>query len=250
MPRIKVCGVTDAAFAVAAARRGVDYLGLIFAEGSPRQVTPEKAHEIVAHVRADVGTSAVKSPPRFVGVFVRHTPEEIVDVATRVGLDVIQLHGDYDDSAVATMKGRGYEVWRLFNAFGQVAGADGVKDRDSSRGCLRRKLQQHEVTHRLLAGLDLLHEESLEDAVLLDGRRGNESRRADWSLVAPLKESGRRVVLAGGISAENISAAIATGADVIDVNSSIETSPGVKSLELLDELLRSINFYAVPSNSC
>lgn len=250
MPRIKVCGVTDAAFAVAAARHGVDYLGLIFAEGSPRQVTPEKAHEIVAHVRADVGTSAVKSPPRFVGVFVRHTPEEIVDVATRVGLDVIQLHGDYDDFAVATIKGRGYEVWRLFNAFGQVAGADGVKDRDSSRGCLRRKLQQHEVTHRLLAGLDLLHEESLEDAVLLDGRRGNESRRADWSLVAPLKESGRRVVLAGGISAENISAAIATGADVIDVNSSIETSPGVKSLELLDELLCSINFYAVPSNSC
>ena len=249
MPRIKVCGVTDAAFAVEAARRGVDYLGLIFAEGSPRQVTPEKAHEIVAHVRADVGTSAVKSTPRFVGVFVRHTPAEIVDVATRVGLDAIQLHGDYDDSAVTTLKKRGYEVWRLFNAVGRSAGVDCAKGHDSPRGRLRRKPQQHEVAHRLLAGLDLLHEESLEDAVLLDGRRGNESRRADWSLVAPLKESGRRVVLAGGISAENISSAIATGADVIDVNSSIETSPGVKSLELLDELLRSINFYGVPSNS-
>ena len=246
MPRIKVCGVTDAAFAVEAARRGVDYLGLIFAEGSPRQVTPEKAHEIVANVRADVGTSAVKSTPRFVGVFVRHTPEEIVDVATRVGLDVIQLHGDYDDSAVTTLKKRGYEVWRLF---GRTAEADGVEGQDSPRGRLRCKPQRNEIAHRLLAGLDLQQGESLEDAVLLDGRRGNESRRADWSLVAPLKESGRRVVLAGGISAENISAAIATGADVIDVNSSIETSPGVKSLELLDELLRSINFYAVPSNS-
>ena len=251
MPRIKVCGVTDAAFAVEAARRGVDYLGLIFAEGSPRQVTPEKAHEIVANVRADVGTSAVKSTPRFVGVFVRHTPAEIVDVATRVGLDVIQLHGDYDDSAVTTLKKRGYEVWRLFNAVARTGGVDGVEGQDSPRGRLRCKPQRNEVTHRLLAGLDLdpLHEESLEDAVLLDGRRGNESRRADWSLVAPLKESGRRVVLAGGISAENISSAIATGADVIDVNSSIETSPGVKSLELLDELLRSINFYGVPSNS-
>ena len=249
MPRIKVCGVTDAAFAVEAARRGVDYLGLIFAEGSPRQVTPEKAHEIVANVRADVGTSAVKSTPRFVGVFVRHTPEEIVDVATRVGLDVIQLHGDYDDSAVTTLKKRGYEVWRLFNAVGRTAEADGVEGQDSPRGRLRCKPQRNEIAHRLLAGLDLQQGESLEDAVLLDGRRGNESRRADWSLVAPLKESGRRVVLAGGISAENISAAIATDADVIDVNSSIETSPGVKSLELLDELLRSINFYAVPSNS-
>ena len=248
MPRIKVCGVTDAAFAVEAARRGVDYLGLIFAEGSPRQVTPEKAREIVAHVRACAVVSSVKLP-RFVGVFVRHTPAEIVDVATRVGLDAIQLHGDYDDSAVATLKGRRYEVWRLFNTVGHTGGADCVEGHDSPRGRLRHKPQQHEVAHRLLAGLDLLHEESLEDAVLLDGRRGNESHRADWSLVAPLKESGRRVVLAGGISAENISAAIATDADVIDVNSSIETTPGVKSVELLDELLRSINFYGVPSNS-
>jgi len=47
-------------------------------------------------------------------------------------------------------------------------------------------------------------------------------------------------VLAGGISASNITDAVATGADVIDVNSSIETSPGVKSLALLDELLRAM----------
>ena len=64
--------------------------------------------------------------------------------------------------------------------------------------------------------------------------------RADWSLVEPLRRAGRRVVLAGGISASNIADAVATGADVIDVNSSIETSPGVKSLALLDELLRAM----------
>ena len=238
MPRIKVCGVADAAFAAEAARRGVDYLGLIFAEGSPRRVTTEKAREIVAHVRPDAGAASAKPPPRFVGVFVRHAPAEIVDVAFRVGLDVVQLHGDYDDSAVAMLKVRGFEVWRLFGASGCAAGSDGVEDRDSPRGRLRRKTQRHDVAHPLLATLDRLYEESPEDAVLLDGRRGNESRRADWSLVAPLKQAGRRVVLAGGISAENISAAIATGADVIDVNSSIETSPGVKSIALLDALLQ------------
>lgn len=79
------------------------------------------------------------------------------------------------------------------------------------------------------------------DAVLLDGRDGARSggtgRRADWSLVEPLKRAGRRVVLAGGISSANIADAAATGADVIDVNSSVETSPGVKSVELLDGLL-------------
>ena len=79
-----------------------------------------------------------------------------------------------------------------------------------------------------------------EDAVLLDGRCGNTSGLADWSLVAPLKAAGRRVVLAGRISSANIADAIATGADILDVSSSLETSPGIKSPALLDELLLAI----------
>jgi indole-3-glycerol phosphate synthase/phosphoribosylanthranilate isomerase len=135
-----------------------------------------------------------------VGVFVDHSADEIAGIAAFVGLDVVQLHGDYDDDAVVATKARGYEVWRLYNA---------------ARG----------------------YDAKAADAILLDGRRGNESRRADWSLVEPLRRDGCRVVLAGGISTANIAAAIATGADVIDVNSSIEVAPGKKSLALLDELL-------------
>ena len=51
-----------------------------------------------------------------------------------------------------------------------------------------------------------------------------------------LKAAGRRVVLAGGISALNIGEAAATGADIVDVNSSLETAPGVKSADLLGAL--------------
>ena len=61
---------------------------------------------------------------------------------------------------------------------------------------------------------------------------------ADWSLVGELKRRGFRVVLAGGLSSGNLAIAAKTGADVLDVNSSLETSPGVKSVHLLDELLR------------
>ena len=194
MPELKVCGVTDAAFACAAAQRGVDYLGFIFAEGSPRRVTPAKAKEIRGTVerRSTAGTGL----PRFVGVFVAQTAGKIAEIARDVPLDVIQLHGDYGADAVSELKEAGYEVWRLHNSVGGG-----------------------------------------EDAVLLDGRRGTESRRADWSLVAELKRAGRRVVLAGAIAAENIAAAVATGADVIDVNSSLETAPGVKSVGRLDALL-------------
>ena len=214
MPQLKVCGITDAAFAVEATRRGVDYLGLIFAEGSPRHVTVGQACEVVAAVRGG-GTPVVPVGLRFVGVFVDHDVEEIGRIASRVGLDVIQLHGDYGAEAVAALKAKGYEVWRLF---------------DGGRG----------ATALPGGGAQLVATEA--DAVLLDGRKGTQCGgtgvRADWSLVEPLKRAGGgRVVLAGGIAVANIADAAATGADILDVNSSIETSPGVKSLALLDELL-------------
>ena len=198
MPRLKVCGINDAAFAVEAARRGIDFLGLIFAAKSPRCVTVESARRI-----ADCVRSSAANPPRFVGVFVRHSAAEIAEIALAVGIGVVQLHGEYTAEDVAFLKSRGYEVW-------------------------------------ILHSHDSAAEESA-DAVLLDGRDGarcgGTGMRADWSLVGELKRAKRRVVLAGGLSAANIAEAASTGADVLDVNSSIETSPGVKSLDLLDNLL-------------
>ena len=206
MPRLKVCGINDAAFAVEAARRGVDYLGLIFADQSPRRVTPDAAREIVEFVCGELSPArAEASPrPRFVGVFTTGDIQEMLEIACFARLDAVQLHGlDYIAEDVAALKSRGLEVWLLHN-------------RESDAG-------------------------QYADAVLLDGRDGARSggtgKCADWSLVAPLKAAGRRVVLAGGISSKNIAGAIATGADVVDVNSSLETSPGRKSVALLDELL-------------
>ena len=208
MPRLKVCGVTDAAFAVEAAKCGVDYLGFIFAEGSPRRITPEKARAIIAAVRAALrGGGTAATPPRFAGVFTSRDIGAIADTAKAAGVDTVQLHGDYGAAEVAALKTLGYEVWRLAPPFdGDFAG---------------------------------------EDAVLLDGRngarRGGTGRLADWSRVASLQRAGRRVVLAGGISAANIAAAAATGADILDVNSTLETAPGVKSPILLRELVTALS---------
>ena len=198
-PKLKVCGVNDAAFAAGAARRGVDYLGLIFAAKSPRHVSPDAAKAIRA---AAVGASE-KAPPKFVGVFVDTPVGEIARIAESVPLDVVQVHGPYSDGDIEELRGAvpgRLEIWRLL---GDAPGS--------------------------------------EDAVLLDGRDGAKTggtgRRADWSLVSGLKRRGLKVVLAGGLSAENIADAAETGADVLDVNSSLETSPGVKSLPLLDDLI-------------
>ena len=195
-PKLKVCGVTDPDFAAEAARRGVDYIGVIFAPASPRRVDVATARRIASAARESGGGS----PPKVVGVFVSGSSDDIAEVATAVPLDVVQLHGAFGDETVAELKGRGHEVWRLWS------GRHGA-----------------------------------EDAVLLDGRDGGRTggtgRLADWALVGELKSKGFRVVLAGGLSAANAADAATTGADVLDFNSSLETSPGVKSLRKLDELL-------------
>ena len=204
-PKVKVCGVTDPSFAAEAARLGVDYVGVIFAAESPRRVSVERAREIATAVRA----VRPESPPKIVGVFVGGTAAQIAMTANLASLDVVQLHGGHDDAAAEELKGTGLEVWRLVEA-------------DAARA------------NRSVAA----------DALLLDGRCGGRSGGtgclADWSLLGELKDRGFRVVLAGGLSAENAAAAAATGADILDFNSSLETSPGVKSAGLLEEVLRRV----------
>ena len=134
-----------------------------------------------------------------VGVFTDATVDEMLAIAARVPLDVAQLHSArYGAEDVASLRAAGLEVWRL----NEPCGAD---------------------------------------AVLLDGaaggRCGGTGARADWSRAAELSAAGVRVVLAGGISAENAAAAAETGCAILDVNSSLETRPGMKSLESLERFM-------------
>jgi len=193
-PKIKVCGINNAGFATAAAKAGVDYLGLIFAAGSPRCVTPEEAARIIA--------AAGRAGPRFVGVFTEHDVEDVIAIASRLGLYAVQLHSArYGARDCARLRSRGFQVWML----------------DDTSG----------------------------DRVLIDGRDGAKTggtgKKGDWTKAAALVAQGYKVVLAGGISCENIRDAIALRPDTIDVNSSIETSPGVKSIDLLRRLLDAID---------
>ena len=121
-PKVKVCGVVDPAFATEAARRGVDYVGVIFAERSPRRVDVAKARLVASAAR----TAGRMPPPKVVGVFTSGSADEIADVAASVPLDVVQLHGAFDDETVAALKGAGYEVWRLWSGEAGAAGGQEV----------------------------------------------------------------------------------------------------------------------------
>ena len=197
---LKICGITDGYFASRATAAGVDYLGFIFASGSPRSVTPERAAEIIAAVRRDAA-------PRMVGVFTLRPVADVLRVADEVGFDVVQLHGRFTPEDVAAVKASGREVWLLDD--GGDPGATAA------------------------------------DGILIDGVKGDQvggtGKLSNWSRVAVVQSAGKKAILAGGLSAANIVAARATGADVLDVNSSLETSPGVKSIGRLALLLGRFN---------
>ncbi len=192
---IKVCGVKSAAFALAAAERGVDYLGFIFEPKSPRYISPKDAYSITDQLPPSV---------KRVGVFTTQTRREVEVMALRSGVEVLQLHGTYSSVDIAAFRTSGYEVWLLDNGATppQPSSADGI---------------------------------------LIDARRGSQvggtGEVANWSRVKELKAEDCFVILAGGLGPDNIAEAAKLGADVLDLNSKLETSPGVKSIELLDAAL-------------
>jgi phosphoribosylanthranilate isomerase len=195
---IKVCGVTtvgDAAMVVAA---GVDFLGLNFWSGSKRRVDVATAHELAAAGRA-------AGPVTLVGLFVDADADDIAITAAAVGLDAVQIHGEDDPAVLAAIARTGVAVWKAVAVAG-AADIDGIA-----------ALVQSPVT-----------------TVLLDAPspgRGGSGQRFDWALARRAVERYPRhqIALAGGLTADNVGAAIAAVRPwAVDVASGVERAPGIK----------------------
>ena len=192
---VKICGLTRAIDAEFADAAGAAYLGVIFA-GGPRQRLPAEARATLAGRRA-----------RKVGVFATQSPAEIADIASTVGLDVVQLHAEGDAARVdAVRAATGREVWAV------VRTADGV----------------------LPDGVDELADAA--DALLVDtlvkGALGGSGTVMPWGILGEsldAMESGHRIVLAGGLTPDNVAEAISyVSPMIVDVSSGVESAPGVK----------------------
>ena len=203
---VKVCGLTNPEQAQMAFDKGASFGGLIFAEKSPRCVSEAQALTITQSIDG-----------AFVGVFVNHDIDEVASLAALLNLFAVQLHGSEDDtyiSALATKLPEGCEIWKV----------EGVKA--TSSGALPDAVDRH-------------LNNSLVSRVLLDCQvgdaKGGTGEAFNWQLLNDI-EAKHKLVLAGGINAQNVAEAIATGCGAIDVNSGVETAPGVKSEEKLDAL--------------
>ena len=215
---IKVCGVRDVETAQQLAELKVDAIGLNFYAGSPRVVSVENAEQISKSVPKDVAC---------VGVFVNHPVREIQSIASRCRLDLIQLHGDEPPSYLADLQRRlphlrFVRAWRM------------GKDRLRS---LKQYLSECRNWNGELA------------ACLIDahvgGVYGGSGKTVPWARLASDYQTTNwpPLILAGGLKPENIAEAISISRPWgVDVASGVESSPGVKDLDLVRAFIKNARF--------
>ena len=225
-PKVKMCGISKVETIPAIVDAKPDYMGLVFAP-SKRQVTVEQAKtlvdelhkqyektygEITVPMNTDTAQDSqdnqefVQGNSNFekiktVGVFVNETIENLLKIAEEVKLDVIQLHGDEDESFIQSLKEcTNVEVWKAVQV---RSAADAEKWIDSSADMLL---------------FDAYHKDE----------RGGTGEVFDWSSLDAFE---RPFMLAGGMDSTNVARAIRTVRPYgIDISSGIETE-GVKDDE-------------------
>lgn len=183
--RVKICGVTTPEDAKLAIACGADLIGLNFYPPSPRYLDRDRA----CRIREAIGANAI-----VVGLFVNAAREDIEDCRRELGLDMIQFHGDEDESAIT-----GWPV--------KVIRAMRVKGGTSEEEYTTR------ADYRLL---DTFH----------PGLYGGTGQRlvATWLGCADLS----RTILAGGLTPENVAEAAALKPYAVDVAGGVESAPGAK----------------------
>lgn len=191
IPEIKICGVTNSRDYHNAVALGARYIGFIFYPPSPRCISPRDAAALVR-----------RGPARhhqIVGVFVNQDIRFVSDACLHVGLDIVQLHGDENPAYISQIS---LPCWKAV-----------------------RMRSPHSLN-------EIPRYRPLCSAILLDTYReniyGGAGQQFDPQWASDTTLYSRPIILAGGVSAANLQNYRHLPLHALDINSSIESSPGVK----------------------
>ena len=193
---VKICGVRRLEDALVAAQAGADFFGMVFVPGRRRRIEPEAARIITDGLRGGDCEA-----PKSVGLFGDQPLEEVLETIATAGLDYTQLCGDEPLDYCRAVLGRAgvIKVIHVSNEDRPDAVAGRI-DAFAGAGC----------------------------AVTLDsqvaGLHGGTGQSFDWSIAAHLAASGRRFLLAGGLTPDNVAEAVTVVRPWgVDVSSGVET---------------------------
>jgi phosphoribosylanthranilate isomerase len=201
--KVKVCGITRPTDAIAAWECGADMIGMIFYRPSPRFVSSANAQQIVRGLPTTLER---------VGVFVNEAVDTILRIGERLRLDYIQLSGDESESSIAKIQRERYRVIKGFH--------------------IQKREDYHDVSH------------TIADICMLDSRTedkyGGTGKAFDWTLRPPKRI--KNLMLSGGITVENVAEGVELFDPlIVDVNSGVETKPGIKSVPKMEEFFNEID---------
>jgi phosphoribosylanthranilate isomerase len=194
---IKICGLSTPETLAAAVQAGMDYVGLVHFEKSPRHLSLSQAARLRGLVPPQV---------KVVLLVVNLSPATLAEAVREVRPDVVQFHGKETPETLARFRAAtGIAAWRAL----------GVRDADSLADAARF----HGAADRLLF-----------DAPA-SGLPGGNGTRFDWDLLKAYK-APTPWGLAGGLTPANVAEAISlTGAPLVDTSSGVESAPGIKDVD-------------------
>ena len=202
MTRIKICGITNLDDGLEAIAAGVDALGFVFVPNTPRYITPSQAKLVIKQL-----------PPFItnVGLFVDSEIDEIENIVNHCKLDAVQLHGN-ESPEMCSQISLQTKVIKSFHVKKELQ-------------VLRNEIENYRV-----------------DAYLLDtfikGKAGGTGQTFDWRIAEGLSQ---RIILAGGLTPDNIGTAIAQLQPYgVDVSSGVEKSPGKKDTNKIYSFVRQV----------
>lgn len=207
--KVKICGITNVADALAAIEAGADALGFVFYEKSPRHITPEQAAVVIQALPPFISK---------VGLFVDATPETVRSTVASTGIDTLQFHGMETPDFCKAFRMTVVKAIR-------VQGSKSLKD----------------LGHYPVSGI-------LLDS-FVPGQQGGTGAKFDWSLALEAKRVGKPIILAGGLKPQNVEEAIrSVNPYGVDVSSGVESAPGRKDIAKVRDFISAARG-ATPSHS-
>jgi len=209
--RIKLCGFTRAEDVRVAVEAGADALGLVFYPPSKRNVSVEQAVELAREVPPFVS---------LVGLFVDADSQFVSSVLEQVPLSLLQFHGNESAAFCESFKRPYIKAVRFETDSCDEAAKTNLQ-------LLENAMREHKKARGIL--VDAYHPELA----------GGSGEAFNWSALE--NKSGPPIILAGGLSVQNVAAAIGTVKPcAVDVSSGIETKPGIKSADLMTGFIQAV----------
>ena len=199
--KLKICGINDIDILQHACEAGLDFVGFIMVNESPRNIS----NNFLASLES---FNFLSTTPVF--VFVNPSVDEVKKITSNFENAILQFHGDEEDSFCRQFD---QLFWKTIR----------VKDSQSL-----------EAMNDFPSADAILLETFSQDAY------GGTGKVFDWGLLEKISVQ-RKFVLAGGINPKNIKEAVSVDPWCIDVNSGVESSVALKDKALMDEIIKNIN---------